>query len=537
MKRLIKLKSKPGLLLLLFTILLLSNACEDDFTTVGGDFVNSLTLPEPYEAQNLVAYSDNIVSVQSNALRSYLLGRFDDPLFGTSNVSILTQLELGTTSPDFGVNPILDSVVLTLPLFSQITESDPESNINTYSLDSIFGDGGFKISVHESNQFLNNIAPGEDGEFVDSQIYYSNQFSEFENNIENTPLIVSEEIIPSSLTSTQVFLDQVDSVTVDTLKLSPRIRLKLSNNFFQEKILDNQNSVNFVSQSAFKNFLRGLHIKTEQFSNGGSMINLNLNDPDANITLYYRSLRPTSNSNEEDQQGEEELVETFNKFDLNFAGNIINFYDNSNSIELSNQDLTNGEETLYIRGGQGIATIVEPFSGPDSNDNGIPDEIEDLREENWLVNEANLIFYVDENIADQIPIIPQRIFVFDLDRNRVLIDYNLDPTATNNPLTSRQRHLGPLQEDDEGNRFYKIRLTNHINNIINNDSTNTKLGVLITQNINEARILDIRESQLNQTDSYIESALSTPRGNVFHGNLSPDEEKRLKLQIFYTQPN
>jgi hypothetical protein len=80
-------------------------------------------------------------------------------------------------------------------------------------------------------------------------------------------------------------------------------------------------------------------------------------------------------------------------------------------------------------------------------------------------------------------------------------------------------------------------MTSHINNIINNDSTNTRIGIVVTQNVNQARILDIKESQINQANSFIESAISTPRGTVLHGNLSPNEEKRLKLQIFYTDPN
>jgi len=528
MKRLSNLKSRIKLFIFLSSILFLFNACEDDFTTVGSGFINSLTLPEPYVIQNLAAYNDNILSVQSNTLNNYLLGQFEDPVFGNSDVSILTQFQLERTNPDFGTDPVLDSVILTFPLFSFIVDTD------TYELDSIFGDGGFKISIYESNQFLNDIDPGEDGDFENRKIYYSDQFSEFENNISDVPLYTSDEIIPSDLTTTQVLFDQIDSITIDTLRVSPRIRLKLPNEFFQEKILNNQNSANLVSQSSFKNFLRGFYIKTEEPTEGGSMLNLDLNSPEANITLFYRSLRkPPSLEVEND----EELVETFNKYNLNFAGNIINFYDNSNTLDLSNQDTINGEENIFIKGGQGIIAVIDPFNGPDNDNNGVADEIDSLRTKNWLVNEANLIFYVDQELGDQIPIQPQRIFVFDLDRNRVLIDYNLDQGATSNPLSSRFSHLGPLQKDDQGNLFYKIRMTSHINNIINNDSVNSRIGVVVTQNVNQARILDIRESQLNQVNSFIESSISTPRGTVFHGNLSPDEDKRLKLQIFYTDPN
>ncbi len=534
MKRLINLKSKIKTFIFLFAILILSNACEEDFTPLGSGFINSLTLPEPYEVQNLAAYNDNILSVQSNTLNNYLLGQFNDPVFGNSDVSILSQLELQNTNPNFGEDPVLDSVILTLPLFSQVIDRNEENNKDIYRLDSIFGDGGFKISIFESNQFLSDVDPGEDGDFENAQLYYSNQLADFENNIENTPLFVSEDIMPSELTETQILFDQIDSTTIDTLRVSPRIRLKLPNDFFQEKILDNQNSTNLVSQSSFKNFLRGLYIKTGQLSNGGSMINLNLSAQDANIRLYYKSLRPPPSL---EVENDEELVETFNKFDLRFAGNTINFYNNTNTLDLSNQDTTSGEENLFIKGGEGIVAIVDPFNGPDSDGNGVADEIDQLRQNNWLVNEANLIFYVDENLADQIQNKPNRIFAFDLDRNRVLIDYNLDPGATNNPLTSRLNHLGPLREDENGNSFYKIRITSHINNIINNDSINSRIGIVVTQNVNQARILDVRDSQLNQVETFIESSISTPRGTVFHGNLSPDEEKRLKLQIFFTEPN
>jgi hypothetical protein len=530
MKKLISLNKGVRYFIAIFSILFFLSSCEDDFTTIGGDFVNTLNLPDPYVVQNLASYSDNIQSVQSNTLNNYLLGKFGDDIFGETEIAILTQLELGLTDPDFGVDPELDSVILTLPLFSGLIDVD------TYRIDSVFGTGTFKISVFESNQFLSDLDPGDDGSFENLQLYYSDQFAEFESNISDIPLYTSDEITPSDSTQTQVFNDRLDSITVDTLRLSPRLRLKLPVNFFQEKILNNQNSVDLVSQSSFKNFLRGIYLKTEQVGTEDVMVNFNLNNPDANITLFYRSLRPPPSLEIIENP---EFVETFNKFTLNFAGNIINFYDNSQELDLSNQDIENGEENLFIKGGEGIVTIIEPFNGPDNDNNGVSDEIDELRENNWLINEANLVLYIDDELAgeDIIDRQPSRIFAYDLDRDRVLIDYNLDPGGSQNPFTSRLTHLGPLQQDESGNLFYKIRITSHINNIINNDSTNTRIGVVVTQNVNQARILDVRESQLGQIESFIESTISTPRGTVFHGNLSSSEELRLKLQIYYTDPN
>ena len=560
MKKLIRMNSSLKLVLLCIGLSVMFSSCEDDFTNVGSEFINSLELPDPYVVQNLSSYSDKVLSVQSNTLNTYLLGSFEDPIYGDNNVSILSQLQLEDTNPDFGTNPELDSVVLTLPLFGQIVDFDEDTNKEIYRLDSIFGSGSFKIGVYESNQFLRNIDPGS-GDFNTNQIYYSDQLSEiqpniifsnpltvsFDNNDNPIPSEFSQVLSPNELDKTVVLIDRTDTIeTVDEneepaidferIRLSPRIRIKLSPDFFQEKILNQGNSINLVSQSSFNNYFRSLYLVAEQEGGEQLMTNLNLDNEEANITLYYRTLRPPPSLEIEENP---ELEETFNEYVLNFGGNTINFYDNENTIDLTNQDIVNGEENLFLKGGQGIVAIVDPFNGPDLDGNGVADEIDSLRTENLLVNEANLIMYVDQDFMSDVPRQKQpfRIFAYDLDNDRALIDYSLDQSANNNPFTSVLNHLGPLREDDNGDFFYKIRLTSHINNIINNDSTNTRIGVVVTQNVNQARILDVRESQLGEANSYIESTISTPRGTVLHGNLSDDEEKRLKLQIFYTDPN
>jgi hypothetical protein len=531
MKILTKLKLRTLVFLSIILFTFSTTSCEDEFTTIGGDFVNSLNLPEPYVVESLVSYNEKINSLQTNSLTNYLLGQYSSNVFGTSTTSILTQLELGETNPDFGENPVLDSVLLTLPLFNALIGE------NEYRVDSVFGTGGFKLHVRESNQFLRDLDPGQNGDFVANQIYYSDQFSEFENNINSGQLLNEDSeivYVPSSYTETQVYPTQLDSVTFDTLRLAPRIVVKLDSLFFQEKILNNQNSNILVSQNSFKNFFRGVYLSTVDPENGGSMVNLNLSAADANIRLYYRSLRRPPSLDTVQLP----LAETFNTYDLRFAGNIINLYEEDIPLDLSSQNTELGEELLYIKGGQGIITVIEPFKGIDLDNNGISDELEDLRQNNWLINEANLVLNVNnEVLGEEAEDAPFRIFVYDMDKNSVIIDYIQDPFTTTNPNTSKLNHLGPLTEDDDGNKSYKIRLTSYINNIINNDSIPSRLGVVVTQNVNEARILDVRESELDVSDAFIESSISTPKGTVFYGNASQNQEKKLKLQIFYTEPN
>lgn len=545
---------------LFFIVLLFATSCEDDFTNLGADFVNNLELPEPYVVQNLSAYSENILSVQSNALSNYLIGEFEDPVFGNTKTSILTQLRLQNTNPDFGQNPVVDSVILTLPFFSQIISSDPETEIDTYRLDSVYGNGAIKFGVYESNQFLRDLEPGDDGEFDEDQIYYSDQLPDFQSNIlDSDPLTVSIDedgivlpsdfspvITPAELNESIELYDYSQPIrtvnqqgdSIDSFvknKVSPRIRLKLDPEFFNNKILSQANSINLASQASFENYFRGLYIKAvpDVESSEKCMMSFNLANTEANVTMYYRSDR-LQQSGEVD--GQEELVETFNQLRFTFGENIVNLHENSGGVDLSSQNTEQGEENIYIKGGQGVVAIINPFNGPDNDGNGVADEIDSLRTLNLLVNEANLILNINNDIATDQGQFPFRILAYDIERERVLVDYNLDQSASNNIFISRSNHLGPLTEDD-GKFFYKIRLTSHINNIINNDSTSTKIGIVVIQNVNQSRPLNVRQSQLGQVNRYIEGALTTPRSAVFHGNLSENEENRLKLQIYYTDPN
>ena len=80
-------------------------------------------------------------------------------------------------------------------------------------------------------------------------------------------------------------------------------------------------------------------------------------------------------------------------------------------------------------------------------------------------------------------------------------------------------------------------MTSHINDIINNDSTNVTLGLNVAQNVENARLFDVRESETDRIDGLIETSLNTPRGVVLHGTESENETKRLKLSIQTTANN
>lgn len=528
-------KNKSLIYLLFFSITFLIWSCDDDFIESGAGFINSIELPPMYEVEHLKAYSDQIESVQTNSLQKYLIGSFNDPIFGKTKASLLTQVRLRQTTHNFGTDPEIDSVVLSLPLFSSALNEDE------FRLDSIFGDGEVVFKVYESKKLLRDIDPGPEGDFQASQAYYSDQLEEFSGVIEDEPLAITEPFNPRDLDKLIVLEERRDSVNIDTLNLSPRIRIKLPNSFFQEKILNQIGTANLASNNAFVNSFRGLHIVAEEVNGNGAMIAFDIfvseqNDRNAEIIMYYRSMRQRPNFDPENED-EPEMAETWNKFFLDLNGISVNFFDNSEGFTLPPQNIETGEEYFYIKGMQGIGGVIEIFSGPDSDGDGVPDELQELRERNVMVNEANLMLYLNENFATSEENRPQRIIVHDIKNNLVLLDYVTDGTTSSNPVTSRVNHLGPLTKDDNDRYSYRIRLTNYINDIINNDSTNLKIGVFVTENVNQSQRRFVRSSSEDVISRMIESSVTTPRGTVIHGSNSSDEDKKLKLRIQFTEIN
>jgi hypothetical protein len=129
-----------------------------------------------------------------------------------------------------------------------------------------------------------------------------------------------------------------------------------------------------------------------------------------------------------------------------------------------------------------------------------------------------------------------------MNNNIPLADYFFDAENTFQPEFSRISHLGPLErENEEANGAgirYKIKITEHLNNILLRDSTNVKLGLAVSGNINlESNTLQNDLLSENDNDKVPASSIVSPRGTVLYGNNTLDEDKKLYLEVFFTKPN
>ena len=146
--------------------------CDEDFSEVGGEIIDNPSNVQVGEYE-VDAYSQKINSVQTNNLADYFLGVNEHPVYGQSIASMASELRLTTLNPNFGDNVVMDSVVLSIPYYSTLADDAVASDDGAYTLDSIYGEGSFKLSVYETNFLLNDLDP--EAGFETRQKYYSDQ--------------------------------------------------------------------------------------------------------------------------------------------------------------------------------------------------------------------------------------------------------------------------------------------------------------------------------------------------------------------------
>ena len=171
-------------------------------------------------------------------------------------------------------------------------------------------------------------------------------------------------------------------------------------------------------------------------------------------------------------------------------------------------------------------------------DNDRIDLLDEIKQKEWLVNEANLTMYVDrEMISSNGGIVePTRLYLFDLNSNQPLIDYLIDDT--NGPKDSQKKILhGGILELDENDKglLYKIKISEHIKNVIRKDSTNIKLGLVVSSDISSSVITETEDSKYIKSIPY--SSVINPFGTVLIGpNPDPSNyNKRMRLNLYYTK--
>ena len=496
------------------TIVTLFGACSsNDFNEIDGGLLKNPNFDTNVFTATIQVSQVKESAVQTNGLGGYLLGQYSQVPFGTKSATIVAQVTLPAVNPTFGSktqasensenkseNETVTEAYLYIPFFNPNSSNSNASysqNVE-YTLDSIYGnrDASFQVNVRELNYFLSDIDTD-----LNAKIYYSNDTNITSNlgasivsNTTSTYTISNKAITRYQFNNPQTSEDE--SKKVQDI-LAPGLRIPLSTNFFQTKIINKEGSSELANANEFKKYFKGISVSTSNFSKDLMML---LNMANAKIEIVYSYETSGTNSTTTETRK--------NRYELSLNGITVNLFNNSG------ENLTDSSK-IYLSGALGQTASIT-ISNTD---------IANIKSQKLMVTDASLLLYVDNSVSYTKE--PERLFIYNTQTGAVLVDYQYDPTSNADSSTySYLYHLGKLQKENGKGAFYQLRITNHILNLVNEIGTNVPLGIVVASNVKNTNSgAYLRDT--NTKGKILSSAVVTPLGTVI---------KDVKLRISYTQP-
>ncbi len=501
-------------------------SCEDEIGLgsglVGGDAEGNVT---SYDVLAYNTYTDSIRSDQK-VLQNALLGVYEDNVFGKTNASFVTQLRLNTTTPSFGTNARVDSVNLIIPVYT-ISDSDsvvtdtinlskpgikPEDTdtiliSKTYKVDSIYGNrnASMKINVREINTVL----------YTD-QIYYSKSASGAEDYIDVAPTILGSATVGDKVRNITIKQKNSDS---EIYTESVGYKISLSKEYFQEKIINNQNTGGLSDYATFlRNVIKGFHFSAED---QGFLFAFNPSNLE--LKMYYSYDSTTDASTRENSTSTFNLTSFWASTQgpnvqvaqLEHSGKSGEFLNNLNPSYK-----TTGSPRLYLNGADGTRINVK------FPEDQIARLKQDAQTNNWTIIGAKLKFYIDESYNFPKPGFILAWNEYEDEGTKVnalysdLINYyNAYPNTV---------HFNPFVGNND---YYTIDISLHIKDMIEKGKVFLDQDMIVTMGNFLLSTSDY--STLYSTNPLYRNTISNPGRVVLHGNASENVDKKLKLLVYY----
>tara|TARA_R110000868_G_scaffold124959_3_gene330043 strand:- start:6669 stop:8531 length:1863 start_codon:yes stop_codon:yes gene_type:complete len=428
------------------------------------------------------------------------------------------------------------------------TENGVAAYAKKYVLDSIYGadlTAPFTIKVERSTYFLRDLDP--ETNFEQAQEFFSDQ--EFAPTFVSDILYNGQETIRDTellfFKSDDPDTEDVDESTEVDQTIAPGIWVPLDNQFFQENILDKEGSQELLNNANFKEYLRGIHVSISQSDDIFFLLNL----AGANITIAYEYKSVDTNSTADDTS-DDEVVTLEKRYVLNLitgdgltsvvVGNAVNtFVNEAYPTDIADAlSSTGNADRIYLKGGAGSYAEIKLFDEDAVVSQSI---INQIKSNNWIVNEANLVFYVDREALDAISgvIEPLRLYLYNTETNNPLYnpftEYN---GASGTSLSTYLFYDGLLSKENNKGIKYKIRITDYINDILVRDAENVTLGLTLTSDI---RFISTGNAMLDGDAEVEIPVMSTvnPLGTILFGSTvdNANDGKMLQLEISYTKAN
>lgn len=261
----------------LFGAVLLSlclTACTNT-TSIGGDLLEgdlqNVQFSDDFIIRTSTLPSDSVrtfSTLLSAQLPEYLLGAYNDPIFGEVSSSIFAQFSLNGAAPDFhseDAATVLDSVILVLPYRTTADYGDFDSE--------------YDIEVFKMTEYVR-----PDQSFWSDTVFAFDplpigQISTMINNRENDTVFVN---VPKN-----------DALGTVLRPERAQMRIRLDDDFAQELFTVSEDDL--ISDTIFRQAFNGLHIRSNSVNEGLfglDLLNLNSSDTvnvNAGVYVYYHN--------------------------------------------------------------------------------------------------------------------------------------------------------------------------------------------------------------------------------------------------------
>ena len=363
-------KIKSILSVFLFGGLMVS--CNSDSDDLGKNLFDGNSVIGNQVSYDLVAYNINngdAVRADSYALQRATLGAFTEGQFGTQKSAYVTQVRLSKYAPDFGTNPVVDSVVLEIKhQYDATTKAVTTTNV-THE-----GQAAKQtLTKYEAVKYGNPAATMN----IDVHEIATDLGAVGMEKLSNSPVATSGLPLGTKVFSGNVYAVSINKTSDNTALLTKDtgLRIQLDKNYFKTKITDKNGAAELSNESNFINYFKGLKISVRE--NDGYLINFAPNE--VTMTMYYTSGGKS------------------NTFSFDLGSSNVHFsqisYTRSSTYNavMANINSTNGDPLLYMQGMGG------PGAGIKLNGAGISDLKRLYKERGAAILSAKVRLYTDTN--------------------------------------------------------------------------------------------------------------------------------------------
>ena len=351
-------------------------SCNSDSDDLGKNLFDGNSVTGNQVSYDLVTYNINngdVVRADSYALQRATLGAFTEGRFGMQKSAYVTQVRLSKYAPDFGTNPVVDSVVLEIkPQYDATTKTVTTTDVT-------HGGQAAKqaLTKYEAVKYGNPAATMN----IDVHEIATDLGAVGTEKLSNSPVATSGLPLGTKVFSGNVYAVSINKTSDNTALLTKDIglRIQLDKNYFKTKITDKNGAAELSNERNFINYFKGLKISVRE--NDGYLINFAPNE--VTMTMYYRS-------------GGKSNTFSFDLGSSNVHPNV-HFsqisYNRSSTFNavMANINSTNGDPLLYMQGMGG------PGAGIKLNGAGVSDLKRLYKEHGAAILSAKVRLYTDTN--------------------------------------------------------------------------------------------------------------------------------------------